>query len=315
MRLASALRRDLGGFRSPGHAASETISAFLQIAQEEISGGEGVFAEHQVQALRVGLLAETGERADVQASLLRKIADEEISLGELRCREHLALERVDALDLAAHHHAVRAARETNLRRNVDLELLPVNREHIDRRRGRRHLAAIERRPAFLFAQFDADLEAVLLEEHGVRARLQPAIRHNDSRVARVFAQLDINDAVLRQVSSRRGELGNLRLRLDESGGGWVRSVLARRSHALRTTAAGWCESIPPFPRAKADDAEDEQGEKYLSACSHGDCLFGRSGRWEFRHRLRRFLAAAEQHISSPLQQREDACRQHEEHFD
>ena len=137
VRLAAAAVDDLRDLRLPRDAAGEPVLARLQVGGEQIAGAEAVLGVDEVEALGMRRRVEAAERVDGEARFLREVADEEVHLGELRRRDRLALELVDALDVAADDDAVGAAREADLRRHDRVELPAVDREHVGGRHRRR----------------------------------------------------------------------------------------------------------------------------------------------------------------------------------
>ena len=88
VRLAAAAFGDLGRLRCPGDAASEQIATSLHLAQEQITGGEGVLAEDEVELVGVGRGLEVGQHVHAEAGLLREVTDEKLCFGELRRRKN-----------------------------------------------------------------------------------------------------------------------------------------------------------------------------------------------------------------------------------
>ena len=61
---------------------------------------------------------------------------------------------------------------------IGVQLASVHRQHVGGRDRRGDLAFVQRRPVLAFADREPDLEAVVLEEHGVLGRLQAAVGGN-----------------------------------------------------------------------------------------------------------------------------------------
>ena len=162
----------------------------LRSLRNRSPAAEAVLRVNQIDPIRVRRGVDAADGADSQARLLRQVADEEIHLGELRGRDHLALERVDPLDVAPHHETVGAAREADLRRHDDVELRSVDGEDVGGRDRRGQLALIQRGPVLTLADRQLDLEPVLLEEDRVLVRLEAAVGGDQPGIARVLADLD-----------------------------------------------------------------------------------------------------------------------------
>src|SRR5207249_10847243 len=91
--------------------------------------------------------------------------------------------------------AIGATRVADLRGHYHLKLPTIHRQHVGGGGGGGHFAGVERGPAFLFGEFDAEFEAVLFGEVGIFVGLQPAIGGDQAGISGVFGQFDIDDVV------------------------------------------------------------------------------------------------------------------------
>ena len=256
--------------------AGELVLARLHVAQEQVAGLEAVLGIDHVQAIGVRRRVEAAERIDRQPGLLCEVADEEVDLGELRRRDRLALQLVDALDVAAHHDAVGAAREADLRRHHRVQLAPVGRQHVDRGHRRGDLAFVQLGPGLVLADRQLDLEPVVLEEQRVLGRLETAVGGDEAGVAGVFADLDRDDVVLELERARRRQLRNFDLHLLHFGraaalrrglGAWRRSARAPRA----------AEAAADHVEAERDQSGDQQDRDDFSQCGEARLLVHCSG--------------------------------------
>jgi hypothetical protein len=135
------------------------------------------------------------QHVDREPRFLRQVADEEIHLRELPGGYRLALELVHALDVAADDDAVRATGEADLSGHHSVELTAVCGEHVHGRDRTSDLAFVQLGPVLVFADREANLEPVVLEEVRVVGRLETAVRRDDPGVAGVLADFDRHDVV------------------------------------------------------------------------------------------------------------------------
>ncbi len=246
-----------------------------KIFEEKITGGEGVRGEEQIQAFRIRTFCRGAQHVHPEPRLLGEVAHKEVGLRELGRDQGFALQVVDPPDFLAHDQTVRAAGETDLDRGDHLEVAAVGGQHVHRGGGGRDAAGVERGPAFLLGELDAQLEAVLAEEERVLRRLQAAVGHDDAGVARVFTQLEIDDVVLRHIRGRRRQQRAGVERCDEIGRieRGVTTVFGRgrrtRAGRIAPGDGGGIQAVPPLVGAQAGGAKNQQGQYNFTEGRHG----------------------------------------------
>ncbi len=260
--LPSGLLDDFVGARRPADAAVQARLRAAELVLVGVAGDERVFVEHQAELARRRPRVEVAQHDDRHARFLREVANEELALVELRGGEHLARELVHRGDAAIDDDHVGAARVADLHRHDCFELAAEHGERVGRRRGGGEPAVVERRPGLALAHRDLDLEAVFLREERIGVRLEAAVRDDQAAVAGVFADVDLQHAVLRRVRAPRLPAAACRRR--------ARSAPAHRRPArpcrppLRCCRASAARRLilralaEPQVHAEADDADQQQ---------------------------------------------------------
>ena len=257
------------GARRPAHAAIETAAVAPQLVVVGVARDEGVFVQHEPQFVRSGLRVEIAQDAHRHAGLLRQVADEELALVELRRGQPLAGQRVDRRDAFVHHDHVRAARVGDLHRHDRIELPAEDGERIRGGRRRREPPVVQLRPGLVFADGELHLEAILLRKERIRIRCEAAVGDNQAAVAGVFADVDLQDAVLRHVGCGGLERRRAVDRLDRCRRVAIRS--GRRSGIGDDGLAAFTGAVPHHePAAERQQRDDAERGEHVAAGATAD---------------------------------------------
>ena len=168
-----------------------------------VARDEGIVIEDESEMSGLGSSIEIAQDRDRHAGFLCQIANEEFAFVELRGCEHFVRELVHGGDAAIDHDHVGTARVADLQRYHGIELTAEHGERIRRRRCRREAAIVERRPGFILALGDLHLEAVFLGEKGIGIGFETAVRNDQSAVACVLADVDLQRIVFGLIRRRR----------------------------------------------------------------------------------------------------------------